>query len=513
MIRRINLTTIIFLVLSIPAPALFAQEDNFFYFDKDTFIKSAGRKKSLKISVSDCITYALENNSEIKIVRIEPKIKNDDVVIAKSAFEPVFGIDWLIHDNTEISAVPFLTGDLTDKTKTITLNAGIAGRLYPGTSYNLEFLNTRYESNSQYQVLNPEYKAEPKISITQPLLRNFGTAVNCAEITIAKNNKMAADEVFKNTVMDIISSTKISYYRYIHAIKSYSIARNSLKRAYELLKINKVRYKKGLISSVDLLETETAVAEKIKYLIAAESNLKTREDDLKLITNLVDDPAVWNAKLELTNMPEFKAQRLDLIESLLTAFRYRPDYQAKKIELENHNVAIIVTKNALLPTLDLEGSFGLNGLGDTYGNALNTIDSRYKDWSIGAGFSIPWGSGDRARYDKSKLEKAQALINLKRLEQKIILDVRDKVREVDIQYRQVRATKVSNKKENENYKAQMERYRAGQVSTHDILDYQNKLSLSELDYTTALIDYNIAIINLDKAEGLTLAKNNIKLEE
>jgi hypothetical protein len=46
-----------------------------------------------------------------------------------------------------------------------------------------------------------------------------------------------------------------------------------------------------------------------------------------------------------------------------------------------------------------------------------------------------------------------------------------------------------------------------------MLDYHDKLSQAELDYIKALIDYNITLINLDKSQGLTLVKNNIKLEE
>jgi len=46
-----------------------------------------------------------------------------------------------------------------------------------------------------------------------------------------------------------------------------------------------------------------------------------------------------------------------------------------------------------------------------------------------------------------------------------------------------------------------------------MLDYQDKLSRAELDYIKALVDYNVSLINLDKSTGLTLVKNDIKLEE
>jgi len=39
------------------------------------------------------------------------------------------------------------------------------------------------------------------------------------------------------------------------------------------------------------------------------------------------------------------------------------------------------------------------------------------------------------------------------------------------------------------------------------------LAMAELEHIKALIDYNVALIELDKAQGLTLVKNDVTLEE
>jgi outer membrane protein TolC len=362
--------------------------------------------------------------------------------------------------------------------------------------------------------MNPAYSTEPRITITQPLFRNFGVLVNKADILIAKNTKIQSEKAFRNTVMDIISRTKIAYGNYIYYLKNYEISELSLKRLQSLLEINRARYEKGLVSSIDILEIEAQEAQREKALLSAEAQLKKAEDDLKLVTNLVDEPELWNAKIEIIDKPNFfPKEDLDLLKSLENAFNFRPDYQAAKVDLENRDIKIKVTKNALFPTLDLMGSLGLNGLGKDYQEAFSKTTFDYPDWSLGVSFSLPWGGAERAKYDQAKLEKTQALLSLKKLEQDIILEVRDKVREANIQYRQVEVSKISKDKETENYNAQKERYAAGQVSTHDMLDYHDKLSQAELDYIEALIDYNITLINLDKSQGLTLVKNNIKLEE
>lgn len=479
--------------------------------DKMIFIATAAQDRVLRIGLVDCIAYALKNNSAIRIERIEPKLREDDVKIARSAFEPTLSADYTLYDNTRESAFTIYPDIAKDRATNFDI--GISGKIITGTEYNIQFLTERYKGNLIPQRMSPYYTAKPEIIITQPLFKDFGILVNRADIIIVQNDFQASKESFKNTVMDVITKTKVSYYDYIYSLESYDLARLSLERARSLLEINKDRYEKGLISSVDLLETESALAQREKELLSAESILKKSEDKLKLITNLVDDPEVWNARLEVIDQPEFNVQSTNLVESLKNAFKFKPDYQAAKIDLENRDIKIKIAKNDLLPTVDLVGSFGLNGLGDDYGDSIKNIDWDYKDWSVGVTLGVPWGGGDRARYDQRKQELVQALIAFKQLEQNIILDVRDKVREVDIQYRQVQASRMFYEKETQNYEAQKERYAVGEVSTHDMLDYQDQLAQAERGYVKSLIDYNIAVITLEQSEGLTLAKNDIKIEE
>ncbi|MGE5197250.1 MAG: TolC family protein [Deltaproteobacteria bacterium] len=480
--------------------------------DKTLFMASATQERVLKIGLIDCITYALKNNSEIKIERIEPKLRADDVKIAKASFEPTATVAYTLHDDTEKSTSTVYPGTL--KTRDTEFDAGVSGKLVTGTEYSVNLLNEGNKSSIPTQSPNPYYTSEPQIIITQPLFRDFGIIVNRADIIIAQNNKQVSAENFKDTVMDIISRTKIAYYSYIYYLENYALLKASLERAQDLLEINKARYEKGLLSSVDLLETETAMVEREKSLLTAGATLRKAEDDLKLITNLIDDPEVWNAKLELIDgSPEFKEENIDLLTCLKEAFVNRPDYNSQKIDLKSRDIRIVTAKNALLPTVDLAASFGLNGLGKDFQDALRNINSEDKDWSVGFVISVPWGGAERAKFNQRNLEKAQAILSFKRLEQNIILEVRDRVRTVDAQMQQVKVAKISKDKEGQNYEAHKERYAAGQVSTHDMLDYQEKLSQAELDYVKALIDYNTALINLDKSQGLTLVKNNVKLEE
>lgn len=480
--------------------------------EKAVFMASTNQDRVLKIGLVDCIAYALKQNSEILVKRIEPNLREDDIRIARAGFEPVFSGGYSIEDNTELAASA-LQGARTINSLDINYGAGASGKLLPGTEYELDLSNKRFKSDSTFQTLNPYYTVTPKVTITQPLFKGFGIPVNRADIVIARNNKTVSERSFKDTVINTISKTKSAYYNYFFSLEKYSLDRLAFKRTIALLMINRARYKKGLMSSVDLLETEAAAAGKEKAVASSLAAIRRSEDELKLVTNLIDDPEVWNAKIELLDRPEFKIEEVNLFTCLKNAFMLRPDYQSAQTDLKSRDIRIQVEKNGLLPTVNLTGSYALNGLEKSYNKATRNASTDYIDWFLGAEVSIPWGGAERAKYDQRKLEKAQAILSFKRLEQNIMLEVRDKVREVMVARRQVEVARLSKEKETKNYMAQKERYAAGQVSTHDMLDYQDGLDQAELDYARSLIDYNIALINLDQSQGITLARNNIKLEE
>ncbi|MCK9554567.1 TolC family protein [bacterium] len=495
-------------------------------FDKEIFIANADSGEKYGMRIQDCISLSLENNLDIKISRIYPELKTEDINYAKSVFEPYFLADFNFHDrsypsNTEPFQLEglnlpglerFVTPDVS-AFRDGNLDFSVGGMIPTGARYELFFENNRYKTNSSGVLYNPSYSSEAGISVTQPLLRGFGIDINMADIVIARNSYDMSAEDFRNNVIDVISKAKEMYYKCVFAKEAYLIAEDYLKLAGELYEVNRKRYEKGLISSVDLLESESAVAERKRYVIQSEAAVKRSEDNLKLVTNIISDPESWNSDIELLDKPDFSVVDVSIKDSLKDAFEYRPDYKSMTISLKNNDVRIKVAKNATLPTLDLTGSFGLNGLGKDVQKALEDIDYRHKDWYAGVTLKIPWGGGERADLRKKELEKAVALLQLKNLEHNIILDVRDKVREVSVQERQVYAAKLFRDTETKNYDAQKKRFDAGQVSTHDMLDYQDKLSEAKLNYMNALIEYHIALINLDKSTGLTLIKNAVRLEE
>jgi len=481
---------------------------------KNEYIASSQEDKILRIGLVDCIAYALKNNSEIKLKRIEPIIQDKEINKAGVKFEPYLTLETALEDTKEQSSSSTLFSPAISTSTTAKVNAALEGRLPTGTEYSIDFENKKYKSSASYQVINPYYKTDATITITQPLLKGAGLLVNRADIIIAQNSKSISQEDFRKEVSDILSKTKTAYYDFIFSLGAHKIANLFYEYNKKLYEINKKRYGVGLISSVGLLETESAFIKREKILLESSSKIRQAEDNLKLITNLIDDPKLWNARIEPIGEPVYNPQRFELSESLKSAFENRPDYKKSKIDLSTKDIRIKLAKNSIYPEVDLVGSFGLNGLNGTYPGALDNLKDDYRDYSIGLEVKIPLGNAyATSDYEKRNLEKTQALITFKRLEENIVLEVRDSIRQLELQQKQIEVAKKRKEMETKSYLAQESRFKEGLISTHDLLDFQERLAQSELEYVRALIDYELALIRLDEVTGLTLTKNNVRIED
>jgi len=509
MLKRAILTVIAIFLTFEP---IAAQDRGPSGFDKEAYIASLNEKKVLELGMVDCIGYALKNNSEIRLMKIEPLKASSDIRIAKSEFEPKLRFDWLMEDDTELAPTTLIDAN-TSKVRTGIFNFGFDQKFTTGTELQLNFDNVRTRSNSAIQIMNPEFDSRAEVVITQPLLKRFGIPVNKANFMIASNNKLRSDQDFIGNVIDVLTDVKRKYYIFQYTQEQYKVALASLERVESLNQTIIEKYAKGIASNVDLLQSEAELARMEEAVLESENMMHLAEDDLKFITNLIDDVELWNASIVLLEKMGFEKPGINVVESIGTAFKYRPDYEEAMLNLKNKDISVVYYRNNMLPRLDLQGSYGLNGLGKNFEKDLGHVGGgRYPDWTIGVKVRLPFFSDEeKGKYEKSKYDKKQTVISFQRLEEKIIFEVREAVRDVATAYDKLEASLVSRDAQTKNYEAQSTRFRAGLVSTHDIVDYQERLARAELNFVQSITDYKISLAELARAQGTTLVDEGVSV--
>ena len=309
---------------------------------------------------------------------------------------------------------------------------------------------------------------------------------------------------------------------------------SSLKAAENLLKEFKIRIDAGTLAPIEIYEAEASVAERKQELIVVWDLLKDQEDRLKKALNFYERQTDWNITIVPADEPRFGPVTTDLTESLKEAFAYRPDYNQAKMDIEARNIMVKYTKNQTLPRVDLFGTIGTMGLagrgnpnaasfgGGGSGSVTAThwddvADSMasgdFYNYAIGVKIEFPIGNRfAKSQYSRAKIESARAATFLKDLENNVINEVRETLRQVETDIRKVEAARASLRLAKERLAAEEKKFEVGLTTTYVLLEYQRDLATAESRYALSRADYEKDLATFARAKGVLLEEYNISIE-
>jgi outer membrane protein len=352
------------------------------------------------------------------------------------------------------------------------------------------------------------------LGISQPLLRNFGIFFNRSQIMIAMNNLSLSEYEFKQSVIDTVAEAENLYWDLTFAITDVQVSIQSYELAEDLVEINQAKVDVGTLPPVEVLKARSTAAARKETIISSKNEMKAVRDRVFQIADMPQLREDVDYDVEPADKPEVVPLEVDQIESIQVALRERPDYLGKKVEIENRDIELRVAKNQLLPILDLEASLGSNGLGSNYAKDFDALGTtRYYNWSTALAFSVPLGNRlARSTYERRRLEVERALIELKDLEQEIIVQVRGAVRDINSFLEQVRAARVARELAAKQLSQEQQRLDVGRATTHDVLEYQEDYAQAQRSEMRAIVDYLKSLVALERTKGTLLEKRNVVLD-
>jgi outer membrane protein TolC len=177
------------------------------------------------------------------------------------------------------------------------------------------------------------------------------------------------------------------------------------------------------------------------------------------------------------------------------------------------NINVVFTRNQALPRLDLIASLGLNGIDMELGKSVSALGTPSNlAWTVGGVFEMPIPNRTaRGRLEVSKLEIAQALVNLKRLEQTIYMETDNATGQVDTTHKRIEASQSVRVFAQRTLDAAQSRLAAGTATTFEVLQFQRDLAQAEANEIRALTDHMKAIADYARTTGTTLGRNAIRL--
>lgn len=509
------------------------------------------------ITLTESIALALEHNTGMQIQALNPISAAAQVRRAYSQFDPeLFGDTAKRRTNSPVQTIsPFTNADPFNDSDQPSLfsdqvdwNAGVRKRLLTGGLLSGQWNNARLSSNpTVVNLVNPDYVTSLNLSLTQPLLRDFGWRFALLVVDVAQIGEEQAYQVYKAQVAGLVENVERAYWTYVLAIENVRVEVRGLELAKELLRQNQSRFNVGSLPRTSVLESEAEVARREANLVTSSALERIARDNLRALINARQDDGEALIMIEPADKPGVTATVFDLDESLQVAYMQRPELLAARANVDGRRVERKIAENRLLPRLDLVGSIGLNGLGGSdaglvaptptvppgqptptpgafsfipnpqvlggYNRSLELLtDGRYYQYLIGAQIVIPLdNAAAEADFAQAKVNAEAARLTLRQTEENVTLEITQAVNNLKALLRRIDATRVARELADENVRNQQARYDVGLATTKDLIDFQDRLTQAYRDEITAVATYAIELARLHFAEGSLLDRRNVAL--
>ncbi len=505
---------------------------------------------SLALSLDDSIAMGIENNLDVQILRHQPFIREQEEIVAEGAYDPTLFSDFR-YDNVEDPNANVLlelgeiqgTPDNLINRESAGGRAGLRG-LIPllGGSYEIDYGGNRVETDVSVQGLSPEYTANLAANLSLPIMRGLFWSEPWTAVKLSGVAYQQSLDEFRRDLIDIVLGIELAYWNLVAQEENLRAADKSLDAARAVLEQTEVQYEVGVVSRVEVVEAEAGVAERDFNRIRAQNAYRGAQDEL--IDRVLGPNLTATSRLEIhpTDRPERLHQfiggafELDAEESAELAFEHRPELAIRRKVIEQAQIGLQFAKNQRLPQLDAIGGYGWEGIAGELNPDCNFqgvqcdvrgVPRRYHDtsddffndagnaqWYGGAVFSLPLPNRSaRASVSKSELELSRARTALRREEKRIILEVRDALRDLNDSAQGIEAAERFRVAAEEQHRAETIRLEHGESTPFDVLLRERDLFDAESRKIFALQAYRNSLATLDRAQGTSLRSNNIAVDD
>ncbi len=475
------------------------------------------------VSLVDAAVRALQHNLDISISRHNRESRLADIIVEQSKFDPNVSINGQYNRTVNPLNRPVFggTGFFLDQIRifdqrshSVTVDAST--NLITGGNFDVNYSPARSSINQSVAggfLFNPSWTGGLAFTFTQPLLRNAGVAINKTFIKVAQNNAEVEQHVFRDRVMTVVSTVEQTYWELVFANENLKVAQAALKAAEELLATNRAKAKAGVMSIVDVLQAEAAMASRVEQVLVAEKAIHDQEDQLRRLLNPGEEELRQDVRLIPADSPMTLLEPISLQEAIDTAIEQRPEITQAKKNIESGELNKQFARNQLLPTLSFQGTMGLAGLGGDYSESL-TRNFSGDFYNYGAGLVLSYPLGNRAAvstYSKRQLEAKNAEITLANVRQQIIVGIREAVRRVQTDFKRIETTRSARIMAEKQLQAEQERLKVGLSTTRFVLDFQRDLATAQGNELRAIVDYNKSLSNLARHKATTLDRYQLEL--
>jgi outer membrane protein TolC len=483
------------------------------------------------LTLDEAVQLALAQNLTLQVERVNLSLQDETVSMARAAFVPTLTSDFG-YDEATTPPDSFLSGN--QGTLRSAFAQGAAGMQqwlpWAGARYALGWDASRSTSNSIFTNFDPRLRSNFRLSVAQPLLRDFATDSRRTQLVVSKRNREISDVDFRAVVVRTVRDVKNAYWDLKAAIANLEVQRQSLELARRTLRDNRLRVQVGTMAPLDIVEAEAEVARNEETVITAESTIWLAEDRLRVLVFDSAAPDFWTMVLEPVDAPQMDGGDVDIEAAMRHALDTRTDLRIAQKSLDNVDEQLKFYRNQILPEVTLQVNYGATGLGGTQfirgegfpgpvlGEATHPIGdvigdvfrAAYPTWTAGLVFSYPLGrSSAEAGYARSRLQQNQGRLQIKTLELQIATEIREAGRQVNTSAERIQATRAARVLSERRLDAEQKKSDVGLSTSFLVFQAQRDFATARVNELRAILDYNKSLVDFEAIQEAALTGERI----
>jgi outer membrane protein TolC len=457
----------------------------------------------MHLTLEEAQQLALENNLGLKV----------DDLAAEAALYAARGswgaFDWTLTANAGYTDNEFVSSSVFggSTTKTTTFGLGFTRPLSTGGSFRAGFDSAKTETDDAFSALPTATSDVVSLSYVQPLLRGAWRQYATLPQTIADLEWRRAMEGQRTVRQRLLLGVSIAYWDLVGGRAQAEVAESSLALARTQEAEDEKRLDAGQGTAIDVLSSQTQVAEREQLLLAAQVTVRQQMDALRKLILPSANAEQWETVLVPTTPLPTDTSASDAPAwsgALQTALAHRPELRQQEFLIRERKLEHDARGSETRPFLDLALSADGKGFSGDSSDALqDAAGYDFPTYQAFLSFSFPLGNRSaRGAQDVAWAQLRAANLVYDEIEMQIAGEVREMLRQVLYQSLAVSAAEKSLGLAQRQLEAEQIRYREGASTNFQVLSFQNDLTQALSSERNARANYAKALSGLAQAQGL-----------
>lgn len=461
-----------------------------------------------ELTIEQCRASALEHNLDLKVALLSPTIAAQSVSEEEGRFEGAFTTRALWSESDAATASTLVSGE----SKFAQIEPGVRIPTRTGETISVSLPFSRSETDNQFATLNPSYSADLEFSISQPLLRGGGRRAATAPLRIAGYNAQASEASTKLEAIRQLTAVDRSYWQLYGARRALEVAQQQYELADAQLKRAERRVNAGQSPEIEVTRAQSGSASRLEGIIRAQNAVLLRQRELKRIVNLPELPVESETVVVPQSQPDPVEYVIDRPATISLAMNNRMELLELELRAASDLAQSDLARNRALPLFTLDYVYRINGLGASEGRAFDSLaDNRFEDWSIGLNAEVPLGNEvAMSQVRRAVLQRMQRLGTKSARELAIRQEVLNSIDDIELGWQRILAARQSVILNTRTLQAEQRQFEVGTRTSTDVLEAAASLAEAQLTEINALVDYQIAQVDLAFSTGMVLGATKVR---